>query len=42
MEEFHAGSKQRVTQFPTLPELPDTDAIVAEAEKLNSFVSKEK
>jgi len=50
-DEFHA-SRQTLNscdngpkdpkEFPTLPELPDTDAIIAEAEKLNSFVSKEK
>ena len=32
--------EQLALKFPTMPDFPSTDNIIAEAEKLNQFVSK--
>lgn len=42
IQEFHAShdSDQNAT-FPTLPELPSTDQVIEEAEKLNEFISRQ-
>jgi hypothetical protein len=33
--------EQLALQFPTMPDFPGTDTIIAEAEKLNQFVSQQ-
>jgi hypothetical protein len=33
--------EQLALKFPTLPDFPSTDTIIAEAEKLNDFVSQQ-
>ena len=48
ISEFHTSRETFVNEdaprnplpFPILPTFPNTDAIIAEAEKLNNFVSK--
>ena len=41
IQEFHAkfGSDKH-SAFPSLPDFPTTDTVIAEAEKLNKFVSQ--
>jgi len=40
IQEFHAKfESDNRSAFPTLPDFPTTDTVIAEAEKLNKFVS---
>lgn len=41
MQEYHSRLSQNQTVvFPALPDFPSTETIIAEAERLNSFVSQ--
>ena len=41
IQEFHAKfDSDKGAAFPSLPDFPSTDTVVAEAEKLNKFVSQ--
>jgi len=41
IQEFHSKLEtDKTTMFPSLPDFPTTDSILAEAEKLNKFVSQ--
>lgn len=40
MDEFNAKRENNITcEFPKLPNMPTTEEIIAEAKKLNDFVS---
>lgn len=40
MDEFHANRENNIScNFPKLPSMPTTEDIIAEAKKLNDFVS---
>lgn len=40
IQEFHAKfDSDKHVAFPSLPDFPSTDTVIAEAEKLNKFVS---
>ena len=41
IQEFHAKfDSDKHSAFPSLPDFPTTDTVIAEAEKLNKFVSQ--
>ena len=41
IQEYHAKFEtDKQAAFPSLPDFPNTDSILAEAEKLNKFVSQ--
>jgi len=41
LQEFHSKfESDKSAAFPALPDFPSTDTVIAEAEKLNKFVSQ--
>ena len=41
IQEFHSKfDSDKNAAFPSLPDFPSTDTVIAEAEKLNKFVSQ--
>jgi hypothetical protein len=39
IDEYHANREGKDIEYPNLPNLPTTEQIIAEAEKLNDFIS---
>jgi hypothetical protein len=39
IDEYHSNREGKIIDYPNLPKLPTTEQIIAEAEKLNDFIS---
>lgn len=39
VDEYHSNREGKTIDYPKLPALPTTEQIIAEAEKLNNFIS---